>query len=75
MSDILEWFQEFETDVLPVEQFGIIAQGCLVTHLHLNETGEVEIWAGNPDEDKYAEELLLSKAEARRVLEEACELL
>ncbi len=73
MTEIYELFEEFETDVLPIVDFGIITNGVLVTHLHLNENDEVEIWAGNFDEDGYAEQLILPKEERRRIFEEVCE--
>lgn len=72
MNDIYELFDEFDTDIIVVSAFGIITNGvrvdCIVRNQQTNNS--IEIWAGNPYEDKYAEELVLSKAERKRVLEE-----
>ena len=72
-SEIYELFEEFDTNTITVSDFRIIANGCLVSNIHLTDNGEIQIWAGNPDTDKCAEELMLSSAERRRVLEEVLE--
>lgn len=72
MFEIYDLFDEFDTNVLSVSDFGIITNGVLVTHVCLTDDNEVQIWAGNP-EDKYAEELVLNKAERKRILEEIVE--
>lgn len=70
MDSIYDIFDEFNTNTITVADFGIITNGVLVTHVCLGKDNNVEIWAGNPDNDKYAEELVLSRAERRRVFEE-----
>lgn len=72
-SEIYELFEEFGTNTITVSDFRIIADGCLVNNIHLADNGDVQIWSGNPDTDKYAEELMLSNAERRRVFEEVLE--
>ena len=67
---IYNLFEEYETDTLSVSQFGIVVRGTCVDYLHLNKQGEIEIWAGNPDNDKYAEELLLTKSERDYIFDE-----
>ncbi len=74
MFEISELFDEFGTNIVIVSDFRIIANGMLVDCVVKNETtNEIEIWAGNPQEDKYAEELILSKAERKRIFEEILE--
>ena len=72
-SDIYELFDEFDTDTITVSDFRIVADGSLVTCIHLTDDGIIQIWAGNPNTDKYAEELKLSNSERRRVFEEILE--
>ncbi len=55
--------------ILEVSDFGITTNGTLVTHIH-NNGSRVEVWSGNPFNDKYAEELILSKSEKERIFEE-----
>lgn len=75
MKEIYELFEEFDTDVLVVSDFGIITNGVLVDCIIRSQqtNNKIEIWAGNPYEDKYAEELVLNKEERKRVLEEIIE--
>ena len=72
-SEIYELFEELGTSTITVSDFRIIADGCLVSDIHLADNGDIQIWAGNPETDKYAEELMLSGAERRRVFEEVLE--
>jgi len=72
-SDIYELFEEFGTNTISVSKFRIVANGSLVDYIHLTDDGIVQIWSGNPNTDKYAEELNLSKPERRRVFEEILE--
>ena len=74
MFDIYEIFEEYDTNNVVVTDFGIISNGCLVTNLVKTENGDIQIWAGDPD-NKFSEELVLSKAERKRVFEEVLELL
>lgn len=73
MFEIYDLFTEFDTDTICVSDFSIITIGVRVDNIHKTENGEVQIWAGNPDTDEYAEELVLDKAEKRRVFEEILE--
>ncbi len=72
-SDIYELFQEFNTTTITVSDFGIVADGSLVDYIRLTDDGTIQIWAGNPNTDKYAEELKLSNSERRKVFEEILE--
>lgn len=73
MFEIYDLFTEFDIDTICVSDFSIITSGVRVDNIHKTENGEVQIWAGNPDTDEYAEELVLDKAEKRRVFEEILE--
>lgn len=71
MFDIFELFEEFDTDVIRVSDFGIIVDGTLVDYI-VKKGNDIEIWAGNIEDD-YADELILSKAERKRIFEEILE--
>ena len=73
MVDILELFDYFDSDVICVKDFGIVREESLITHLALNDKGEVTLWSGNPEEDKHSVEIILSKEEKRLVFEEILE--
>ena len=70
MFDINELFNEFNTNTIIVSDFGIIVNGAELTHVHRTDDGNVQLWAGNPDTDKFAEELIVSKERKREILEE-----
>jgi len=74
MDELKELFTEYETDNLSVGDFGITTQGALVTNV-INNKGKVEFWSGDPTTQKYAEELMLSKYEKDRIIEEICNLM
>ena len=74
MFGISELFDEFGTNIVIVSDFRIIANGMLVDCVIKNETtNEIEIWAGNPQEDDYAEQIILDREERKRVFEEILE--
>lgn len=68
MNEIFEVFEEFETDNLVVSDFDIKMQGVLVTNIVRNDDNSVSIWAGDPDTDKHAEELILDNVEKEFIL-------
>jgi len=74
MFEISELFDEFDTNIVIVSDFRIIANGMLVDCVIKNESnGEIEIWAGNPQEDDNAEQIILDREERKRVFEEILE--
>lgn len=73
MVEILELFDYYDSDVICVEDFNIVREQSLITHIALNDKGEVTLWSGNPEEDKHAVEIILSKEERRLVFEEILE--
>ena len=70
MFGINELFDDFGTDTIRVSDFGIIVNGAELTHIHRTDEGDVQLWAGNPDTDKFAEELIVCKEEKREILED-----
>ena len=67
--DLDELFDEYDTDTISVSDFQIVFQGVRVDYIHRENNGNISIWAGNPDTDEYAEELLPNKTEKRKILE------
>ena len=70
LKEIKEWFKEYETNVIPIADFGIKHKGTLVTHLHLADNGKVTAWCGNMGEYEHAEELVLEDNELAAILAE-----
>jgi hypothetical protein len=67
--ELNELFEEYETNTIRVSDFGLTHRGVLIDYIHRDENGKISIWAGNPDTDKYAEELLPDKNERKEILE------
>jgi hypothetical protein len=64
-----ELFDEYDSNTISVSDFNIVIGGTRVDYIHKGDNGDISIWAGNPDTDKFAEELLPDKAQKREVLE------
>ena len=62
-------FNEYECDFICVTDLGIIIQGARLDYIEEDEFGKVHFWAGNPETDKYAEEIVMSKEEEKAVCE------
>lgn len=71
MCEILDLFEEYDTDVICVSDFGIQVLGTTVTHIK-KDGNTLSIWTGAPD-SKYAEELILNNMDKHLVLEEILE--
>lgn len=77
VAEVREYMDDFDTDVLPADGWDIkTSQGTPVTHVtrHSSRGGQyIGLWCGNPDpdEDKHAEELIVSDDE----LSEICKLI
>lgn len=56
--EVIDLLNEFE-GTIQVSDLDIVIKGTRVDYLHLDNAGDIEFWAGNPDDD-YAEELLLN---------------
>ena len=72
MVDINEIFDGLDENFICVTDFGIISNGVRIDYIYKTDEGDIQIWAGNP-EDKYSEELVLDREERRRILEEILE--
>lgn len=70
MFGINELFDDFGSNNIRVSDFGVIVNGAELTHIYRTNDGDVQLWAGNPDTDKFAEELIVSKERKREILEE-----
>lgn len=70
-----ELFNEYGNN-LSVGDLGITWNGALVTNVIKNpETGEVSLYAGNPETDDYFEELLPERSEYQALIERIEEML
>lgn len=72
-NEIFKLFNEFDDRNLVVADFGIKANGMLVTNIVGNDDDSVSIWSGDPDTDKHAEEIVLDDAEKESILKEVCD--
>lgn len=70
MNELLELFKELDTDTLSVADCGIVCNGSLVTHIHKDTNGDLQIWAGDPNEDKHSEQLFVSPTEQETIYSE-----
>lgn len=71
-NSIYELFENLNTCMICVKNYNIIVDGTLVTHIYLRKN-KISIWAGDPTKDKYAEELIPSKGDKKRIFEEILE--
>lgn len=67
--ELNELFNDYDTDTISVRDFHLVFQGVCVDYIHKDDGGSISIWAGNPDTDKFAEELLPEKEDKRLLLE------
>lgn len=74
MTEIIALFDEFDTDIICVSDFGIQFRGARVDNIMLGEDGEVKIFGGDPtNENGHFEEFLPTKEEKRLIFEEILE--
>lgn len=53
-------FDDYDTDNIKISDFRITYMGTLITNIIRNpETGDISLWAGDPETDKFAEELII----------------
>lgn len=62
MTSIL--FDEYESDVIGVEDFDLKWKGALITHIAKNDNNQVTFWSGDP-EDKFSQEILIDEDVAK----------
>ena len=65
-DDLREQFDDFDTDTLCVEDYGIKHNGALITHITMPNEADICFWSGNPYCDKDAEEILIDDYDQRR---------
>lgn len=73
MSEIYEFFEDFDSDVLCVEGFDIHYKGVLITHI-AKSGRKISLWSGDPENDKHAEEIIPSPSRKSQIIKEICEL-
>lgn len=61
-------FDEFDSDMVCVSDLNLIYQGTRIDYV-INNDGNIEFWAGNPETDKYAEQLMIPRQTARTYME------
>ena len=65
IGDVMEWFDEYDSDVVSIGDFQIKHDGALITHI-AREGGELSLWSGDPEVDKHAEQLVIDDEEVYR---------
>ena len=64
-------FDDYGTDNIEITDFRITYMGTLITNIIRNpETGDISFWAGDPETDKFAEELVIDKYGVERIIED-----
>jgi hypothetical protein len=63
--ELRDQFDEFDTDNLSVEDFGIKCNGATITNVTTNGA-DIYFWSGNPYTDKDAEEILIYDEDQKR---------
>lgn len=74
MSELKSFFEEYGNFVC-IQDLGIVCHGTLITHIIRVTDKHIQLWAGNPDEDKYAEQLILSKDELEAIIKQILNLM
>lgn len=65
-DELREQFDDFDTDTLCVEDYGIKHNGALITHVTMPNEADICFWSGNPYCDKDAEEIQITDYDQRR---------
>lgn len=65
-DELREQFDDFDTDTLCVEDYGIKHNGTLITHITKPNEADICFWSGNPYCDKDAEEIQITDYDQRR---------
>lgn len=71
--NIQDLFIEYDSDFICITDLGIIYRGARIDYIVKDEFGKVHFWAGNPETDKYAEEIILDKHDERVICEQILE--
>lgn len=65
-DELREQFDDFDTDTICVEDYGIKHNGALITHITIPNEADICFWSGNPHTDKDAEEIQITDYDQRR---------
>lgn len=65
-DELREQFDDFDTDTICVEDYGIKHNGTLITHVTMPDKSDIFFWSGNPYCDKDAEPILIDDYDQRR---------
>ena len=68
-KELIELFEEFDSDILTVSDCDMIHHGTRIDCIALVD-GNVQFWAGDPECDKYAEELVVDQSCAWEYIEQ-----
>ncbi len=78
-NEIEDYFYEFDSHVLTVSDFDIrTSQNVPITHITQHSSvpnATIGLWCGDPENDKHAEELIVSDEERIRIYKELQEYL
>lgn len=67
-------FDEYESNVICIEDFDLRWQCALITHIAKNDNNQVTFWSGDP-KDKFSQEILIDEDVAKLYLQEIERLL
>lgn len=70
---LAQLFEDFDTQKICITGLGIIHQGARLDYAVEDNEGNLHLWAGDPDEDKHAEEILMDKDTLKIVCEQIAE--
>jgi hypothetical protein len=65
-DELREQFDDFDTDTLSIEDFGLKYNEALITHITMPNEADICFWSGNPHTDKYAEEIQITDYDQKR---------
>lgn len=62
-------FDEYENNVICIDDFDLRWQGALITHIAKNDNNQVTFWSGDP-EDKFSHQLAIPENDGKEYLED-----
>lgn len=66
--ELNELFNDYGTNTISIRDFHLVFQDTFIDYIHRDDGGEISIWAGNPDTDKSARELLPEETQRNPLL-------
>lgn len=70
---LLNLFEAYDSQKICITDLDIIHQGARIDYAIEDNDGNLHLWAGDPDEDKHAEEILMDKDTLKIVCEQIAE--